>query len=199
MRRAASEVTARASPSLRKRHRAFINRLALSAGMPLFAVFLLALVPVPSPRFLTGDMSTPNLQLPTPKGFLMNRFVPVIALAALALTQTLAARTPSNQAGAPATTKPAAAKPAEGKSTLADLPAPVRATVEAETRNATLKGVSKEQENGKTVYELESLVNGRTRRPQHVDRRRSRDPRSACVEGAHAGRPKERPRADPGA
>ena len=93
----------------------------------------------------------------------MNRFVPVIALAALALTQTLAARTPSDQAGAPAIAKAAAPKPAEGKATLADLPAPVRATVEAETRNASLKGVSKEKENGKTVYELESLVNGRTR------------------------------------
>jgi uncharacterized membrane protein YkoI len=93
----------------------------------------------------------------------MNRFVPVIAVGALALTQTLAARTPSNQAGAPATAKAVASKPAEGKSTLADLPPPVRATVEAETRHAMLKGVSKEKENGKTVYELESLVDGRTR------------------------------------
>ena len=42
--RTASEVTARVSPSRRKRHRAFINRLALSAGMPLFAVHLLDLV-----------------------------------------------------------------------------------------------------------------------------------------------------------
>jgi uncharacterized membrane protein YkoI len=46
---------------------------------------------------------------------------------------------------------------------LKDLPPAVRATVEAETKNATLKGLSKEKENGKTVYELESLVNGRTR------------------------------------
>ena len=30
------------------------------------------------------------------------------------------------------------------------------------------------------------------------DRRRSRDARSACVEGPHAGLAKERPRADPG-
>jgi uncharacterized membrane protein YkoI len=43
------------------------------------------------------------------------------------------------------------------------LPAIVKATVEAETKNATVKGVSKEKENGKIVYELESLVNGRTR------------------------------------
>src|SRR5882672_10505971 len=46
---------------------------------------------------------------------------------------------------------------------LKDLPPAVRATVEAETKNATLKGLSKEKENGKVVYELESLVNGRTR------------------------------------
>lgn len=46
---------------------------------------------------------------------------------------------------------------------LNKLPAAVRATVEAETRNATIKAVSSEKENGKTVYELESLVNGRTR------------------------------------
>ena len=54
--RTASEVTARVSPSRRKRHRAFINRLALSAGMPLFAVHLLALVPVPSQRGRTRDL-----------------------------------------------------------------------------------------------------------------------------------------------
>ena len=35
--------------------------------------------------------------------------------------------------------------------------------MEAETRNATLKGVSEEKENGKTVYELESMIDGRTR------------------------------------
>src|SRR5258705_12558851 len=46
---------------------------------------------------------------------------------------------------------------------LKNLPPAVRATVEAETKNATLKGLSKEKEDGKTVYELESLVNGRTR------------------------------------
>jgi uncharacterized membrane protein YkoI len=46
---------------------------------------------------------------------------------------------------------------------LKDLPPAVKATVEAETKTATLKGLSKEKENGKVVYELESLVNGRTR------------------------------------
>lgn len=46
---------------------------------------------------------------------------------------------------------------------LKDLPPAVRATVEAETKNATLKGLSKEKESGRVVYELESLVNGRTR------------------------------------
>jgi uncharacterized membrane protein YkoI len=51
----------------------------------------------------------------------------------------------------------------EAKVQLKNLPPAVRATVEAETKNATLKGVSKEKEKGKTVYELESMVNGRTR------------------------------------
>ena len=51
----------------------------------------------------------------------------------------------------------------ESKVSLKNLPPAVRATVEAETKNATLKGVSKEKEKGQTVYELESIVNGRTR------------------------------------
>ena len=51
----------------------------------------------------------------------------------------------------------------EAKVQLKNLPPAVRATVEAETKNATIKGLSKETEKGKTVYELESLVNGRTR------------------------------------
>lgn len=52
---------------------------------------------------------------------------------------------------------------AEGKVALKNLPPAVRATVEAETKNATIKGISKETEKGKTVYEVESMVNGRTR------------------------------------
>ena len=46
---------------------------------------------------------------------------------------------------------------------LKKLPPAVRATVEAETKNATIRGISKETAKGKTVYEVESLVNGRTR------------------------------------
>jgi uncharacterized membrane protein YkoI len=51
----------------------------------------------------------------------------------------------------------------EAKLQVKDLPPAVRAAVEAETKNATLKGLGKEKENGKTVYELETLVNGRSR------------------------------------
>jgi uncharacterized membrane protein YkoI len=51
----------------------------------------------------------------------------------------------------------------EAKVQLQSLPPAVRATVESETKNATLRGISKEKEKGKTVYELESMVNGRTR------------------------------------
>src|SRR4051794_39223267 len=46
---------------------------------------------------------------------------------------------------------------------LSKYPAPVRATIEAETKDATLKGVSKETEKGKVQYEVETLVNGRSR------------------------------------
>jgi uncharacterized membrane protein YkoI len=49
------------------------------------------------------------------------------------------------------------------KVALKNLPSAVRATVEAETKNATIKGISKETEKGQTVYEVESMVNGRTR------------------------------------
>lgn len=49
------------------------------------------------------------------------------------------------------------------KAKMAKLPAAVKATVEAESKGATIKGLSSEKENGKTVYELETLVNGRTR------------------------------------
>jgi uncharacterized membrane protein YkoI len=46
---------------------------------------------------------------------------------------------------------------------MKNLPPAVKATVEAESKGATVKGVSREKEMGKTVYELETLVNGRTR------------------------------------
>jgi len=46
---------------------------------------------------------------------------------------------------------------------LSKLPAPVRATIEAETRNATLKHVGKEIEKGRTHYEVETIVNGHSR------------------------------------
>jgi uncharacterized membrane protein YkoI len=44
-----------------------------------------------------------------------------------------------------------------------NLPPAVKATIEAESKGATVKGVSSEKEKGRTVYELETLVNGRTR------------------------------------
>lgn len=55
------------------------------------------------------------------------------------------------------------AQAADQKTTPKNLPAAVKATVEAESKGATIKGISSEKENGKTVYELETLVNGRTR------------------------------------
>jgi uncharacterized membrane protein YkoI len=46
---------------------------------------------------------------------------------------------------------------------LSKYPAAVRTTIEAETKNATLKGVSKETEKGKTQYEVETIVDGKSR------------------------------------
>jgi uncharacterized membrane protein YkoI len=52
---------------------------------------------------------------------------------------------------------------AETKIKLADLPAPVQKTIQEQTKNAELKGLSKEVENGKTFYEVETIVNGKSR------------------------------------
>jgi uncharacterized membrane protein YkoI len=52
---------------------------------------------------------------------------------------------------------------AEKKVKLADLPAPVQKTVQEQTKSATLKGLSKEVENGKTFYEIETMANGKSR------------------------------------
>lgn len=84
---------------------------------------------------------------------LMVMFV-TVALSANATPPSVASRQP--------TTKGTSA-PTEAQAQLATLPPVVRATVEAELRGATLKGVAKEREGGRTVYELESIVAGRTR------------------------------------
>jgi uncharacterized membrane protein YkoI len=52
---------------------------------------------------------------------------------------------------------------AEQKVKLSDLPAPVQRTVQEQTKNAELKGLSKEVENGKTLYEIETIANGKSR------------------------------------
>jgi uncharacterized membrane protein YkoI len=52
---------------------------------------------------------------------------------------------------------------AETKIKLADLPAPVQKTIQEQTKNAELKGLSKEVQNGKTFYEVETIVNGKSR------------------------------------
>lgn len=46
---------------------------------------------------------------------------------------------------------------------LKDAPAPVQQTVKTETANATFVGLTKEKENGKTVYEIETKSNGLSR------------------------------------
>ena len=52
---------------------------------------------------------------------------------------------------------------AADKLKMEDLPAAVQTSVKEQTRNATLVGISKEVEKGKTVYEVETSINGKTR------------------------------------
>jgi len=52
---------------------------------------------------------------------------------------------------------------AADKLKIENLPASVQATVREQTKNATLAGLSKEVEGGKTMYEVETMVNGKTR------------------------------------
>ena len=56
----------------------------------------------------------------------------------------------------------APAKPAR-KVDLSQYPGPVRETIQRETQHATLKGVSKEKEKGQTQYEVETIVDGKSR------------------------------------
>jgi uncharacterized membrane protein YkoI len=52
---------------------------------------------------------------------------------------------------------------AESKLKVEDLPAAAQKTVKEQTQNAKLVGLGKEKEGGKTVYELETMVNGKSR------------------------------------
>jgi hypothetical protein len=52
---------------------------------------------------------------------------------------------------------------AEKKLKMADLPAAVQKTAQEQTKNAELKGLSKEVEKGKTFYEIETMLNGKSR------------------------------------
>jgi uncharacterized membrane protein YkoI len=51
----------------------------------------------------------------------------------------------------------------EKKVKMQDLPEAVQKTVKEQSKNATLKGLSSEVENGKTEYEAEFTVNGHSR------------------------------------
>jgi Protein of unknown function (DUF2874). len=52
---------------------------------------------------------------------------------------------------------------ADQKLQMKDLPAAVQKGVTANLNGGTLKGLSKEVEGGKTIYEVETTLNGRTR------------------------------------
>src|ERR1700674_2675912 len=51
----------------------------------------------------------------------------------------------------------------EKKIKRSDLPAAVEKTVTAETQGATIRGFSKESENGQNFYEAELIVNGHSK------------------------------------
>ena len=51
----------------------------------------------------------------------------------------------------------------EKRISLSDLPPNVRKTVQNQTKGATVKGYSKETENGQVEYEVEMIVNGHSR------------------------------------
>jgi len=86
--------------------------------------------------------------------------IPTLALALVSASLTFGAAAIAPPQASARTTP--TAKPASHVD-LSKYPAAVRTTIEAETKNATLKSVSKETEKGKTQYEVETLVNGKTR------------------------------------
>ena len=55
------------------------------------------------------------------------------------------------------------AQDSEKKVKMADLPEAVRKTVQEQSKGATLRGLAKEVEDGKTFYEAELKVNGRNK------------------------------------
>ena len=57
----------------------------------------------------------------------------------------------------------AASAAADKKITAKQLPPAVATAVQEQTRGATIKGYSKEVENGKTSYEVETILNGHSR------------------------------------
>lgn len=62
-----------------------------------------------------------------------------------------------------ATAFAASAQEQEKKIQRSELPPAVEKTVQHESQGATVKGFSKESENGQTYYEAEMVVNGRTK------------------------------------
>jgi hypothetical protein len=71
----------------------------------------------------------------------------------------------AQQATTKAPPKKESAKKEEGEKKLQmkDLPAAVQKTAQEQTKGAMIVGISSENEGGKTVYEIETKVNGRSR------------------------------------
>jgi hypothetical protein len=51
----------------------------------------------------------------------------------------------------------------EEKLTLKNLPSAVQATIQRETRDSKIIGISREADNGKTLYEIETMAKGRSK------------------------------------
>jgi hypothetical protein len=89
---------------------------------------------------------------------LVRLFVLIVACVALAAPIVLA------QTGKPAATPVAKSAPAaKAADPAAKLPAPILTAFRTSYPNATIKGAAKETEDGKTVWEVESIDNGLTR------------------------------------
>jgi len=89
---------------------------------------------------------------------LVRVFVLIVACVALAAPIVLA------QTGKPAATPVAKSAPAaKAADPAAKLPAPILTAFRTSYPNATIKNASKETENGKTVWEVESIDNGLAR------------------------------------
>jgi hypothetical protein len=77
---------------------------------------------------------------------------------------------------------------------MSDLPAPVQKTVQREAKGKTIESLKKETENGKTVYEVALVANGKTQQVEIsdtgkvLDRHDTREDKSDTAHGSGSPR-----------